>query len=76
MYMVWLGKLMPSSLWKKFKPSMPAGAFQKVGSVDMVEVIHDKNSGRSRGFGFVTMNSIEDCNVAIEKLDVLEGHYE
>ncbi|KAI5068437.1 hypothetical protein GOP47_0016782 [Adiantum capillus-veneris] len=46
-----------------------AGVFQKVGSVDMVEVIYDKESGRSRGFGFVTMSSVEDCNTAIEKLD-------
>ncbi|MCO5564466.1 hypothetical protein L7F22_018127 [Adiantum nelumboides] len=46
-----------------------ADVFQKVGSVDMVEVIYDKESGRSRGFGFVTMSSVEDCNAAIQKLD-------
>ncbi|KAH7278979.1 hypothetical protein KP509_38G067800 [Ceratopteris richardii] len=46
-----------------------AGVFQKVGSVDMVEVIYDRESGRSRGFGFVTMSSLEDCNNAIEKLN-------
>eukprot|EP00250_Pteridium_aquilinum_P005643 c15710_g1_i1 orf=511-1374(-) len=46
-----------------------AGVFQKIGSVDMVEVIYDKESGRSRGFGFVTMSTVEDCNAAIQKLD-------
>ncbi|KAI5084383.1 hypothetical protein GOP47_0000552 [Adiantum capillus-veneris] len=38
---------------------------EKVGNVDMV--IHDKDSGRSHGFGFVTMSSIENCNAAIGK---------
>ncbi|KAH7332368.1 hypothetical protein KP509_20G084200 [Ceratopteris richardii] len=46
-----------------------ASVFQNVGSVDMVEVIYDRESGRSRGFGFVTMSSMEDCNAAIQKLD-------
>lgn len=46
-----------------------AGVFQKAGGVDMVEVIYDKDTGRSRGFGFVTMSSLEDCNAAIQKLD-------
>ena len=33
------------------------------------QVIYDRESGRSRGFGFVTMSTVEDANAAIEKFD-------
>ncbi|CAA6673306.1 unnamed protein product [Spirodela intermedia] len=35
----------------------------------MVEVLYDKDTGRSRGFGFVTMSSVEDCEGVIQNLD-------
>lgn len=31
--------------------------------------MHDKYSGRSRRFAFVTMSTVEDANAAIEKLN-------
>jgi RNA recognition motif-containing protein len=34
-----------------------------------LQVIYDRESGRSRGFGFVTMSTAEDANAAIEKFD-------
>uniref|UniRef100_A0A804LKZ4 RRM domain-containing protein n=1 Tax=Zea mays TaxID=4577 RepID=A0A804LKZ4_MAIZE len=40
-----------------------AGLFEQAGSVEMVEVIYDKLTGRSRGFGFVTMSSVEEVEV-------------
>lgn len=46
-----------------------AGLVQEYGSVEMVEVIYDRNSGRSRGFAFVTMSSPEDANAVIENLN-------
>ncbi|KAJ8639135.1 hypothetical protein MRB53_015829 [Persea americana] len=46
-----------------------AGIIQDYGSPEMVEVLYDRNTGRSRGFAFVTMSSIEDCNAVIENLD-------
>ncbi|MCL7050915.1 hypothetical protein MKW94_001280 [Papaver nudicaule] len=46
-----------------------AGIIQDYGSPEMVEVLYDRNSGRSRGFAFVTMSSIEDANAVIENLD-------
>ena len=44
-------------------------AFSGYGTVDRVQVISDKMSGRSKGFGFVTMNDNEEGRKAIEALD-------
>lgn len=46
-----------------------AGIIQEHGSVEMVEVIYDRNTGTSRGFGFATMSSVEDVNAVVENLD-------
>ncbi|XAR62697.1 hypothetical protein NMG60_11017548 [Bertholletia excelsa] len=46
-----------------------AGLIQQYASPELVEVLYDRETGRSRGFAFVTMSSIEDCNVVIENLD-------
>jgi cold-inducible RNA-binding protein len=43
--------------------------FEKHGTVVEVALISDKFTGRSRGFGFVTMESAEAAQAAIEKLD-------
>ena len=44
-------------------------AFEAVGQVATADVISDRYSGRSRGFGFVEMSSDEDANKAIEQLN-------
>src|SRR5579863_7305552 len=41
-------------------------AFAKAGNVVSTTIIMDKMTGRSRGFGFVEMNSDEDAQKAIE----------
>ncbi|XP_024027134.1 28 kDa ribonucleoprotein, chloroplastic, partial [Morus notabilis] len=46
-----------------------AGIIQDYGSPELIEVLYDRDTGRSRGFAFVTMSSIEDCNSVIENLD-------
>lgn len=52
-----------------------AGLFERAGSVEMVEVIYDKLTGRSRGFGFVTMSTVEEVEAAVEQFNgyVLDG---
>lgn len=40
--------------------------FSQAGTVVDAIVISDKQSGRSKGFGFVTMSSQEEMNKAIE----------
>ncbi|KAI3696753.1 hypothetical protein L6452_29282 [Arctium lappa] len=48
-----------------------ARLFEGSGSVEMAEVVYDKLNRRSRGFGFVTMSSIEEAEAAAKKFD---GH--
>ena len=44
-------------------------AFEPFGEVNSANVITDRETGRSRGFGFVEMASQEAANNAIEELD-------
>jgi RNA recognition motif-containing protein len=43
--------------------------FEKFGTVSSAKVINDRDTGRSRGFGFVEMDSVEEANAAIKGLD-------
>jgi cold-inducible RNA-binding protein len=43
-------------------------AFSEFGAVNEVAVMTDRDTGRSRGFGFVTMNSAEEAEAAISGL--------
>lgn len=43
--------------------------FQQYGAVSRAQVITDRETGRSRGFGFVEMDSDSDAQRAIEELD-------
>ena len=42
--------------------------FEKFGVVGSVNVIMDRETGRSRGFGFVEMDSLPEANEAMSKL--------
>lgn len=44
-------------------------AFESYGQVDRVSILTDRDTGRSRGFGFVEMNSDEDGEKAIAALN-------
>ncbi|HUQ31843.1 MAG TPA: hypothetical protein VM095_06975, partial [Pyrinomonadaceae bacterium] len=43
--------------------------FSQAGAVESASVIEDRETGRSRGFGFVEMASAEDAAAAIEKFN-------
>ncbi|KAF5475851.1 hypothetical protein F2P56_007613 [Juglans regia] len=49
-----------------------AGLFESAGNVEMVEVIYDKTTGRSRGFGFVTMSTVEETEAAAQQFNGYE----
>lgn len=44
-------------------------AFSQYGSVISVAIINDRNTGRSRGFGFVEMENDEEARTAIQELN-------
>ena len=44
-------------------------AFEAHGSVDRAKVILDRETGRSRGFGFIEMPNDEEGNTAIEAMN-------
>jgi RNA recognition motif-containing protein len=50
-------------------------AFSKCGQVESARVITDRDSGRSKGFGFVEMASDADATKAIEQMNgqMLDG---
>ncbi|MCH7541511.1 RNA-binding protein [Patescibacteria group bacterium] len=43
--------------------------FADIGTVESANVITDRMTGRSRGFGFVEMSSDEEATKAVEKLN-------
>lgn len=43
--------------------------FAQSGTVTDVAIIKDRDTGNSKGFGFVTMSSQEEANAAIQQLN-------
>ncbi len=43
--------------------------FGQAGTVETVNIVEDRDTGRSRGFGFVEMSSKEEGQAAIEQLN-------
>jgi cold-inducible RNA-binding protein len=62
-------KLFVGSLsWNTTSAELEA-AFATCGNVTEAKVVTDRDSGRSRGFGFVTFQDEQAAALAIEKLD-------
>jgi cold-inducible RNA-binding protein len=47
-------------------------AFSQFGNVEEVKLVLDRESGRSRGFAFVSMGSDDEANTAIQSLNGAE----
>jgi len=47
-------------------------AFERIGAVSDAAIVLDRDSGKSRGFGFVTMADRKDADKAIEELNGAE----
>ncbi|MDH3493552.1 MAG: RNA-binding protein [Acidobacteriota bacterium] len=43
--------------------------FAEIGTVESVNIIEDRDTGRSRGFGFVEMSNDAEAQTAITELD-------
>ena len=46
--------------------------FAQIGNVESAQVVEDRMTGRSRGFGFVEMTSPDEAAAAIDQLNVKE----
>lgn len=46
-----------------------AGLFDQAGVVEVAEVIYNRDTDQSRGFGFVTMSTVEEAEKAVEMLN-------
>lgn len=47
-------------------------AFAEFGTVTEAKVIHDRDTGRSRGFGFVTFDNAESARAAVDSMNDTE----
>ena len=52
--------------------SLLSGAFEKFGIVEEAKIITDRETGRSRGFGFVTFDNADSADTAISQMDGTE----
>lgn len=46
--------------------------FSQYGNIEEIKLIIDFNTGRSKGFGFITYASNQDCETAVEKANGFE----
>ena len=46
-----------------------ADLFGQIGQVDDVQIITDRDTGRSKGFGFVEMGDTQEAQTAIDRLN-------
>uniref|UniRef100_A0A8C7RSL8 RRM domain-containing protein n=1 Tax=Oncorhynchus mykiss TaxID=8022 RepID=A0A8C7RSL8_ONCMY len=63
------GKLFVGGLSFDTTEESLAEAFAKYGNIAKVDVIRDKETGRSRGFGFVKYDNAEDAKDALDGMN-------
>uniref|UniRef100_A0A8C6WRC3 RRM domain-containing protein n=1 Tax=Neogobius melanostomus TaxID=47308 RepID=A0A8C6WRC3_9GOBI len=63
------GKLFIGGLSFDTNEDTLAAAFGKYGSIEKVDVIRDRETGRSRGFGFVKYDNVEDAKDALDAMN-------
>lgn len=65
-------KLYVGNLSWTFNNNQLSDTFKKHGNVVSAKVVTDKETGKSKGFGFVEMENDSDANSAIKSLNGLE----
>ncbi|CAL0326702.1 unnamed protein product [Lupinus luteus] len=63
------GRLYVGNLPYSLTSNKLAELFGEAGTVASVEIVYDRVTDRSRGFGFVTMRSVEEAKEAIQMFD-------
>lgn len=57
--------------WKTNEEALE-NKFAEIGQVTSVKIVYDRDTGRSRGFGFVEYATSEEAGEAVSKLDGVE----
>lgn len=65
-------KLFVGGLIPDFDSESLAMLFQKAGTVEIAEIVCNKGTEQSRGYGFVTMSSVEEAEKAKEMFNQFE----
>lgn len=65
-------RLYVGSLHFNITEDMLRGIFEPFGKIDNIQLIMDPETGRSKGYGFVTYHNYEDAKKALEQLNGFE----
>ena len=66
---LFVGNLSPDTTGEELRT-----LFSEVGEVDSCQLITDRDSGRSKGFAFIEMNTLDIANSAKEKFNGQDLH--
>ena len=66
---LFIGNLSPDTTGDELR-----ALFSEVGEVDSCQLITDRDSGRSKGFAFIEMNTKDDATSAKEKFNGQDLH--
>lgn len=65
-------RLYVGSLHFNITEEMLRGIFEPFGKIDVIQLIIDSETGRSKGYGFVTFHNSDDAKKALEQLNGFE----
>ncbi|XP_074597310.1 RNA-binding protein 39-like protein Caper [Brevipalpus obovatus] len=65
-------RLYVGSLHFNITEDMLRGIFEPFGRIDKIELMKDPETGRSKGYGFITFHDAEDAKKALEQLNGFE----
>uniref|UniRef100_A0A1A9Z413 RRM domain-containing protein n=1 Tax=Glossina pallidipes TaxID=7398 RepID=A0A1A9Z413_GLOPL len=65
-------RLYVGSLHFNITEEMLRGIFEPFGKIDSIQLIMDSETGRSKGYGFITYHNAEDAKKALEQLNGFE----
>lgn len=61
---LFVGSISWNTTWQELKE-----AFSEFGNVGFVKIVTDRETGRSKGFGFVEFETVEEATAAQEAMD-------
>ncbi|XP_065088197.1 RNA-binding protein 39 isoform X2 [Ochlerotatus camptorhynchus] len=65
-------RLYVGSLHFNITEDMLRGIFEPFGNIDNIQLIMDSDTGRSKGYGFITFHNADDAKKALEQLNGFE----